>query len=318
MAQVEFEGRRYSLQPNETLLEALLRQGVALDYGCKAGVCHSCLLQATEGDMPQQARQGLTASQQQLGYFLPCCCQPALGASLKVQRPQGEQPLVTAQVLSVDWLNPSTVRLRLRCPLPYQPGQYLRLYRSPSVARCYSLASVPALEDYLELHIKHWPEGAVSPWLCHGLQPGDRLQLQGPLGQCFYTPQAQPMLLAGLGTGLAPLYGIVRQALQQGHSAPIYCYFGAKQAAQCYLTHELNTLAAAHPQLQVVFLAQQGQADAVQIEDIYTAVGLRHPQLKGYKVFICGADSFVRKLKKQCFLAGAAMADIATDAFMPS
>lgn len=103
----------------------------------------------------------------------------------------------------------------------------------------------------------------MSDWLCRHLAVGDTLLIEGPSGQCFYMPALdQPLLLAGMGTGLAPLYGIVRSALDQGHRAPIYLYAGAKHAEQCYLQTELFALAATHPQLKVAFFAQEGRPKA--------------------------------------------------------
>lgn len=319
MAGVYYQGALYSLNPGETLLDGLVRQGVPLAYGCRAGVCLSCVLQADAAQLPVAATQALPAAAQALGHFLPCCCVPPEGTLWQVQPIQQAAPKLQARVLSIQPLHEQAVCIRLEAPLVYAAGQYIQVFNASGVGRCYSLASTPTREPFLELHIKHWPQGQVSEGLCRNLAVGDRLSIQGPMGQCFYTPAVeQPLLLAAMGTGLAPLYGLLRSALDQGHSAPIYLYAGAKQAEHCYLKAELTALCAKHPQLSVVFMAQQGEAEGVVITDFYRALQARHPCLTGFKVYVCGAESFVRKLKKACFLAGAAMQDIVTDTFLPA
>src|ERR1019366_6954129 len=123
----------------------------------------------------------------------------------------------------------------------YRAGQFVSLFREDGLARSYSLASLPG-EGALELHVRKIPGGAMSGWLYSqalhsqalhsqsldraqpGAQSGVPVWIQGPSGNCFYVPGKadEPLLLAGAGTGLAPLYGIARDALQQGHSGPIW------------------------------------------------------------------------------------------------
>src|SRR5690606_24069598 len=116
-------------------------------------------------------------------------------------------------VLESDDLGAAVRRVRLAVPAGFEwvAGQYITVLRSENVARSYSSASSPA-DGYLELHVRRIAGGAVSNWLHDTLRPGDSLRFRGVFGDCFYAaddPDA-PMLLAGTGTGLAPLYGILR------------------------------------------------------------------------------------------------------------
>ncbi len=318
MTVLHFNGQEIAMLVGESVLDALLRNQHAVAFGCRAGVCQSCLMQGEAGGIPASAQDGLTAAQKKLGYFLSCRCIPEASSCLQVQSIQQQAARTWAQVLDITPLNAQVYRLRLRCELDYFPGQYVTLWRNETIARSYSIASVKAVDHCMELHIKRMQEGNFSRWACDELVAGDSLQLQGPMGKCFYAgPTEQPLLLAGLGTGLAPLYGIVRDALLQGHRAPIYLFTGASLAERCYLSAELAELARLNPQLHVKTIAQTGYSEWVQQGDIYQTLRDTLPNLQGFKVFLCGADSFVRKMKKQCFLAGASMADIAADAFLP-
>src|SRR6476661_7553940 len=76
MPAITWEGRQYSLAENESVLDALLRNGVKAAHSCKAGSCGSCLLRAAEGSVPERAQSGLKDSWKAQGYFLACVCRP--------------------------------------------------------------------------------------------------------------------------------------------------------------------------------------------------------------------------------------------------
>lgn len=66
--------RTVTCLPGETVLDALLRAGIDVAFSCKAGACHTCLSQCTEGRLPERAQRGLSVDAREKGYFLPCQC----------------------------------------------------------------------------------------------------------------------------------------------------------------------------------------------------------------------------------------------------
>lgn len=317
MTSLIFENQPVALTDGDTVLDALLRAGHKIPYGCRAGACQSCLLQLEAGELPAVAQVGLTNAQKILGYFLSCTCKPSADSSLVV-RQSTTNLKKTATLVHKEALSEHVFQLRLQTELDYFPGQYVTLWRNEYLARSYSLASLPNADNVIELHVKRIANGAFSRWACDEFAIGESLQIQNAMGKCFYTGDGtQPILLVGLGTGLAPLYGILRDALAKGQQAPIHLYAGASDANDCYLINELIMLANQYPLLTVTFLALTGARPQVVNGNIYQLIQQQFPSLKGFKVFLCGAESFVRKLKKQCFIAGANMADIATDTFLP-
>lgn len=85
-------GQTFSVNPNETVLEAALRQGVALSFSCRGGVCHHCLLRCTSGVIPARAQKGLTAEQVANGYLLPCVCRPEGDMHITTEAAHGNTP----------------------------------------------------------------------------------------------------------------------------------------------------------------------------------------------------------------------------------
>ena len=127
------------------------------------------------------------------------------------------------------------------------------------------------------------------------------------------------MLLIGTGTGLAPLYGIVRDALRSGHRGPNHLFHGAVRPAGLYLNNELKAMAAAHANFTYTPSVLEGDKPGTfEIGPIDRIVTDRFPKLGGWRCFVCGDPTMVLLSKKKLFLAGIAMRDIHADAFLPS
>ncbi|MBZ0253442.1 MAG: 2Fe-2S iron-sulfur cluster binding domain-containing protein, partial [Candidatus Methylomirabilis sp.] len=211
---IAYEGRVFDCAEGETVLAALARGGVTVPSSCRVGLCQSCLMRAVEGTPPKAARKGLKETWVAQGYFLACSCVPE--GDLAVALPDAAATSVRARVVEKSFLSESVVRLRLapEAAFEYRAGQYVSLARDDGLTRPYSLASVPESDALLEVHVRRAPGGRMSGWIFDGLAEGDALSVRGPAGSCFYVPgrEDQPMLLIGTGTGLAPLYGIARDA----------------------------------------------------------------------------------------------------------
>lgn len=300
----------------ETVLDALLGAGVQVPNSCRAGACQSCRLRACAGEPPAAAQVGLRSTLRERGYFLACLCRPTADLTIAV----GDDPPQDACVVSIDRLAPEIVRLRLRpaSPLDHRAGQFITLLRDDGLARSYSLANLPD-DDALELHVRVLPQGRMSRWIADDLRPGDRVRIRGPEGECYYADgePAQPLLLAGVGTGLAPLVGVVRDALRRGHTGPISLVHGAVTPAGLYLVEALEDLARRHDNFTYVRCALHGDpAEGLQIGGIEAVVAALLPKLAGHRVFLCGDPERVRALRKQCFMRGARMNQIYADPFV--
>jgi CDP-4-dehydro-6-deoxyglucose reductase len=319
MARVSYESRWYPLEADESVLDGLLRQGVAVPHSCKTGVCQSCLMRAT-GVVPEKAQAGLKNTLKARNYFLACSCKLEHDSDLEVA--SGEELRVPARIQGLERLSEDVLRVRLwpEAPFEYRAGQYLTLLRADGLARSYSLASLPR-EDGLELHVRLLPGGAMSQWLRNDAQPGEAVKLQGPAGDCFYLPgkPEQPLLLAGTGTGLSPLYGIVRDALEAGHTGPIWLFHGARDVRGLYLVDELRALAERHANLHYRPSVLEGRlGEWYQVGALDALLRAECPKPAGYSAFLCGNPELVLSLRKKLFLAGLSLKDIHADAFLPS
>jgi len=313
MATFTYNGAAYPAAPEETVLETLLRNGIEIPNSCRAGACQSCLLRAASGAVPSVAQQGLKATLVEQGYFLSCVCRPE--ADLLLETAGGLE--VAATITALERLSATVMRARLRTatPLEYRSGQYITLRRDDGLARSYSLASLPE-DDALELHIRRAPRGRMSGWFFDEACEGDAVSVRGPAGGCFYTAgkPEQPLLLAGTGTGLAPLAGICRDALRQDHHGPIHLYHGALRPEGLYLRDELQQWMSMHGNFHYKPVVVEGAG--VTNGALDKVISADHPKLNGWRGFVCGDPSIVTMLKKNLFLAGMGSREIFADAFV--
>ncbi|XXF77629.1 FAD-binding oxidoreductase [Myxococcaceae bacterium GXIMD 01537] len=321
MAKVKHESQWYPLEPQETVLEGLLRQGVAVPNACRAGACQSCLMRAVSGAVPAPAQAGLKDTLKASGYFLSCACRLEPGVELEVAQP-GREMRARARLERLERLSEDVLRVVLtpEAPYGYRAGQYVTVLREDGLARSYSLASLPR-EETLELHVRRVAGGLMSGWFFDEARPGDAVSLQGPSGDCFYVPgrPEQPLLLAGTGTGLAPLYGIARDALEAGHTGPVWLFHGALDARGLYLVEELRALAARYPQLHYRPCVLNGEGGSgVTVGPLDALLKAECPRPLGWRAYLCGNPELVLMLRKKLFLSGVSLKDIHADAFLPS
>jgi CDP-4-dehydro-6-deoxyglucose reductase, E3 len=320
MPRVSCDGRELELSPDENLLDALIAAGVTVASSCRAGACQQCLVQATRGSAPPAAQAGLKDAQRLQGYFLACQARVSEDLTISLSGARGLD--VPARVISVEPLSGNVIRVRLRpeTAIAYRAGQYITVVRTDGLARSYSIASRPDSDGgCLELHVRTFPNGRMSGWLASKDAAGADVAIRGPIGECFYVPgnSKQPLLLAGTGTGLAPLWGILHDAIAAGHSGPIELWHGARTADGLYLVHELEEFAAVHRNFKYRRCVLEGSANAdTAVGTLDAAVLASASSFDGHRVFLCGDPNLVNLMKRKVFLKGASMREIHADAFV--
>ncbi len=317
MPKVTYGGQSFDCGEN-SVLECLTAQGVAVPNACRSGVCQTCMMQAVEGKVPKQAQAGIKPTLAAQNYFLACVCHPQ--EDIKVVLPEDKIARIEAKVSALERLNAEVLGIRLKPvrPFSYKAGQFIKFFKDEATYRCYSLASVPGLDDDLHLNVRKIPGGLVSGWISESLRPGDAVTISEPSGDCFYIPDKieQDILLVGTGSGLAPLYGIIRDALASGHRGCIKLYHGNHTAAGFYQIEQLRQLEESYSNFRYIPCVSAENAGGIYAQGMVLDVALgENPSLSGWRVFLCGNPDMVNAAKREVFLAGAAINEIYADPF---
>ncbi len=310
MPELRVGDRAWSVAVGSNLLDALNQAGVAVPYSCRAGSCHACLVRCAQGEPQDNQPEALAFAQRERGWRLACQCQVLEDLQVEVFDPRRDG--LAATVAELDWLSPTVLRLRLLPEriLRYNAGQHLVLWTEQGVARPYSLASLPEEDRYLEFHLDCRQPGAFSD-AARRLQVGAPIRL-GELrgGALHYDPDwhARPLWLLAAGTGLAPLWGVLREALRQGHEGPIRLVHLAHDGTEHYLAQALDELAGRFPELSVEYVI------GAELPDFLAKLRLVSRQTLA---LLCGAPASVEALSKRLYLAGLPRNQLLADVFVP-
>jgi NAD(P)H-flavin reductase len=275
------------------------------------------MLKVIDGDVPERSQEGLASKLKQEKYFLACLCWPK--TDIEIQLPDPSQICMRARVNKREDISDNLCRLFLQTekPLSYRAGQFINIHKSESCVRSYSLASLPQQDQLLELHVKREGDGEMSNWILDELKEGKIFEIQGPSGECYYeldNPE-QNILMVGTGTGLAPLLGIARDALLNGHKGSIHLYHGSRYAVGLYCLQELEALQAQYSNFEFHTCLsreghdqhREGRASELALED--------HPKLRGWAVYLCGDPDMVRDTQQKVNQAGARPDDVNIDPY---
>ncbi len=106
--------------------------------------------------------------------------------------------------------------------------------------RAYSIAAAPG--EPLAITVERLDDGEVSPYLTEELQPGDTLEVRGPIGGYFVWAPADggPLMLLAGGSGVVPLRAILRYRKLTGSQVPARLLYASRSWEDVIYRSELE------------------------------------------------------------------------------
>lgn len=169
----------------------------------------------------------------------------------------------TADAISIAFSIPKQLEQNFQ----YTQGQYLTLklnLNGQEVRRAYSMCSSP-LEDDIFITIKRLPGGLVSNYLNDNAKAGMTLEVMEPDGR-FYTKlqedQRKTYYLFGAGSGITPLYSILKTILEKEPASTVFLLYGNRQESAIIFKEGLAQLEKRYAdQLIVRYVLSQPKRD---------------------------------------------------------
>ena len=321
----------FTAQADETILDAALREGFVISYGCRNGACGTCKGKVLAGSVDYGTYQesALTSAEKRLGMALFCQAKPRgdiviqcreIGATRDIQvktLPCRVQKMhrVAADIMVLYLKLPASERLQ------FLAGQYVDILMKDGSRRSVSMANAPHDDEFLQLHLRDYG-GPFSRHVFDKMKERDILRFEGPLGTFFLREDsAKPVILLASGTGFAPIKAVIEQAFHAGNARPMVLYWGARVRADLYMPELPERWAATHAGFKYVPVLSEPLPD-----DNWTGrTGLVHqaviedfPDMRGYQVYACGAPIVVESAHRD-FTARCSLPEeeFFSDAFTP-
>lgn len=314
-------GHRFQVAADETVLDAALRHGIGLPYGCRNGACGSCKGRIISGEFDYGVYQERTLRPEEKagGKALFCVGKPCSDLTLEVKEIGGAGDIqirtLPCRVEKMEKVAPDVAVLSLKLPaqerLQYFAGQYIDILLKDGKRRSFSIANAPHHDQFIELHIRLIPGGQFTHYVFNEMRDRAILRFEGPLGTFFLREDSdKAVILVAGGTGFAPIKAVIEHALYEHLDREMVLYWGCRSLQDLYMPQLPAQWAREHPNFTFIpVLSEPKPEDNWQGRTglVHQAVVDDFESLTGFQVYACGAPIMIEVA--QATFAGCGLPD---------
>ena len=297
----------FTVEEGESILNAALREGFVLPYGCRNGACGSCKGKLAQGRVDYGHHQPETLTPEEIadGKAQFCCAHPLTDLVIEARevRLAGDIHVRTlpCRVQKIDKVADDVAVLYLKLPanerLQFMAGQYIDFLLKDGKRRSFSMANAPHDDEFLQLHVRNLAGGNFSHYVFTEMKEKTILRFEGPLGTFFLREDTdKPIVLMAGGTGFAPIKAIVEHALYKKLDRTMIMYWGARSRADLYLPELPAKWQAENPNFTFIpVLSEPLQEDnwPGRTGFVHQAILDDFDDLSGFQVYACGAPAMI-------------------------
>lgn len=185
--------------------------------------------------------------------------------------------------------------------LPFPAGQFVsiaRVIRDKKITRAYSICC-PSGGNRFELCLNRVQDGHLSPFL-FDLEPGDLVEMKGPLGMFVWRNPVSDSILVATGTGVAPFRGMAMEYLRSGGSRDITLIFGVRHEESLLYREDFEQLARDYPNFHFSpTLTQPGPEWTGLTGRVQPHALAALAERRDVDVYICGLKAMVDDMRSQ-------------------
>ncbi len=222
--QLQPSGHEFFVEGNDSILEAGLKAGLYLDYGCTSGNCGACKCKVVSGAVRKLRQHDyvLSAKEQAEGYILACSNTAISDLVLEAHEADVNEALphqvIRAVVRRVEREGPGLAVLHAQTPrtqsLRFKAGQWVRLSTEEGVSDQLYIASCPCDGRHLQFLLFSGIGSPLEASVFEGDLTKQTVVLEGPEGGfLLHEDSRRPVLFVAKAGGLAPVKSLVEQAI---------------------------------------------------------------------------------------------------------
>ena len=328
---IEPLGQTIEVQEGQTILDAALRAGIYIPHACGHGLCGTCKVQVTDGEIDhgEASSFALMDFEREEQKCLACCAIPQSDLTVEAEIDEDPDALnlrvedFRGTVTRIEDLTPTIKGLwiTLDQPMKFQAGQYLNLHISDEIgSRAFSIANVPGTNE-IELNIRRVPGGLGTGHVHEQMKVGDRARVSGPYGRFFVKKSVSvPIIMMAGGSGLSSPRSMILDLLAEGFDKQITLIYGQRTMDELYYHQEFVDLAEEHSNFKYVPALSDEDPDS----DWTGYRGFVHDAAKakfendfrGNKAYMCGPPRMIEACISTLMQGRSFERDIYTEKFI--
>jgi CDP-4-dehydro-6-deoxyglucose reductase len=292
-------GHEFFVEGNDTILEAALRAGIPLNYGCSNGNCGDCKARLVAGQVKKVHPHDFVVKEPEKanGAFLLCSYTAitdlVVEATVSGARDIPEQE-ITAKVKAVESLGADMAALHLTAPrsqrLRFLAGQHVILSIDDTEGEYY-IASCPCEDRHIEVHVRRDNCG-FSRKVFDDLRKETPVRIRGPHGNfVMKLDSRRPVLFIAWNDGFAPIKSLIQHALSLEIAEAMYLYWAADGVG-----HYQDNLCRAWTDALDEFVYQP-MAISPGPATVAEAILAHHPDLVRADIYAAGPAEFLDALR---------------------
>lgn len=320
-------GHEFFVQGNDNLLDAGLRAGLALDYGCSNGSCGRCRARLRSGTLKPVRRQRyrLSEAEQRAGDILMCYNTAVTDVRLEVVETTDpasiEHQRLSARAAAMERIEDDVMLLSLRpadgARLRFLAGQSAWLVGDDGQRACYPIASCPCDEHRLEFHIRARDDDAFARRLFDGVGFNQILTVEGPAGDFVLDGESlRSIVFVAWGIGFAPIKSLIEQAMALDTAESLHLFRVHTRGELPYMHNRCRAWADAlenfhytHQRVDARALGDDAEAHALQAR-VFAAIAEPHFDVAAFDFYIAAPAGVLAETRRYLAARGVPAAQV--------
>ena len=318
-------GHEFVCEGQSSLLEAGLRAGLRLGYGCSNGNCGQCLARLVQGETRKVKHHDyrISEAQKASGHLLMCC--NAALSNVTLEAPEASdasevpQQQITARVRSVKVVNDNVALVHLKTPrtnrLRFLAGQHVQLGGSGNPKAIHAIGSCPCDDMNLHFQIPLNRDCDLSDHVFNTLKHGDSIEINGPHGDFILDEDSpRPLVFIAWRSGFAPIRSLVEHAMALEVAESMHLVWIAENKEDRFLDNLCRSWADALDDFYYVPVdAGLGDARTDSHNRIIGQLQINAENLAGHDFYIAGNEALLLDCRQALASNGVKPARIKTD-----
>jgi CDP-4-dehydro-6-deoxyglucose reductase len=232
-------GHEFFVDGTDSILEAAVRAGVRLGYGCTSGNCGECKARVVSGEVRRIREHDyvLSEREKQMGYMLTCSNTAVTDVVLEAAEARTAEDLpqqdIRAQIRKLEREGEDLLLLHVQTPrtqtLRFMAGQRARLTLESGAERELPIASCPCDGRHLQFSVRRGDD-AFGGYLFEQKPTREMIRVRGPNGHfVLHEESAEPAVFIAIGDGIAPIKSLIEHAISIDHIEAFHLYWSVDQ-----------------------------------------------------------------------------------------